>query len=112
VPCLIVAAAAAAQEAPPPPVEPELAPGSRLIEARADIGLSTMLAVGPAGFREMLAGFHEMDEHFRTTPFEGNRPSNTLLVDRLTPDSRSGATPADGLKIEVLAYAPSVRRLW
>jgi glucose-6-phosphate isomerase len=38
------------------------------------IGLSTMLAVGPEGFREMLAGFHAMDEHFRTTPFEQNLP--------------------------------------
>ncbi|MGL6096396.1 MAG: glucose-6-phosphate isomerase [Fimbriiglobus sp.] len=38
------------------------------------IGLSTMLAVGPAGFREMLAGFHAMDEHFRTAPFEKNLP--------------------------------------
>jgi glucose-6-phosphate isomerase len=38
------------------------------------IGLSTMLAVGPGGFREMLAGFHEMDEHFRTAPFERNLP--------------------------------------
>ena len=38
------------------------------------IGLSTMLAVGPAGFREMLAGFHEIDEHFRSAPFERNLP--------------------------------------
>lgn len=38
------------------------------------IGLSTMLAVGPAGFREMLDGFHTMDEHFRTTPFQKNLP--------------------------------------
>ena len=38
------------------------------------IGLSTMLAVGPDAFREMLAGFHEMDVHFRTTPFERNLP--------------------------------------
>jgi glucose-6-phosphate isomerase len=38
------------------------------------IGLSTMLAVGPAHFREMLAGFHAMDEHFRSTPFERNLP--------------------------------------
>ncbi len=38
------------------------------------IGLSTMVAVGPEQFREMLAGFHEMDEHFRTTPFERNLP--------------------------------------
>ena len=38
------------------------------------IGLSTMLAVGPDGFRDLLAGFHAMDEHFRTTPFERNLP--------------------------------------
>ena len=38
------------------------------------IGLSTMLAVGPDAFREMLSGFHEMDTHFRTTPFEKNLP--------------------------------------
>ena len=38
------------------------------------IGLSTMLAVGPAGFHEMLAGFHELDEHFRSTPFAQNLP--------------------------------------
>ncbi len=38
------------------------------------IGLSTMLAIGPEGFRAMLDGFHEMDEHFRNTPFEKNLP--------------------------------------
>jgi glucose-6-phosphate isomerase len=38
------------------------------------IGLSTMLALGPDGFRELLAGFHELDEHFRTTPFARNLP--------------------------------------
>jgi len=38
------------------------------------IGLSTMIAIGPAHFREMLAGFHAMDEHFRTAPFERNLP--------------------------------------
>jgi glucose-6-phosphate isomerase len=38
------------------------------------IGLSTMLAIGPDAFRDMLAGFHELDEHFRTTPFERNLP--------------------------------------
>jgi len=38
------------------------------------IGLSTMLAIGPDNFRAMLGGFHEMDEHFRTTPFERNLP--------------------------------------
>ncbi|HLH61230.1 MAG TPA: glucose-6-phosphate isomerase [Ktedonobacteraceae bacterium] len=38
------------------------------------IGLSLMIAIGPEQFREMLAGFHAMDEHFRTTPFERNLP--------------------------------------
>ncbi len=38
------------------------------------IGLSTMLAVGPDNFRALLSGFHQMDEHFRTTPFEKNLP--------------------------------------
>jgi glucose-6-phosphate isomerase len=38
------------------------------------IGLSTMLAVGPENFRAMLDGFHQMDEHFRTAPFERNLP--------------------------------------
>ena len=38
------------------------------------IGLSTMLAIGPDNFRAMLNGFHQMDEHFRTAPFEQNLP--------------------------------------
>jgi len=38
------------------------------------IGLSTMLAIGPQNFEAMLGGFHQMDEHFRTTPFEQNLP--------------------------------------
>ncbi len=38
------------------------------------IGLSTMLAVGADNFRAMLDGFHQMDEHFRTAPFEKNLP--------------------------------------
>ncbi|MEA2521588.1 MAG: glucose-6-phosphate isomerase, partial [Actinomycetota bacterium] len=38
------------------------------------IGLSTMLAVGPPNFRELLAGFHDMDQHFRTAPLERNLP--------------------------------------
>ena len=38
------------------------------------IGLSTMIAIGPENFRAMLNGFHQMDEHFRTTPFERNLP--------------------------------------
>jgi glucose-6-phosphate isomerase len=45
------------------------------------IGLSTMLAIGPEHFRAMLDGFHEMDEHFRTAPFEQNLP---LLLGLLT----------------------------
>jgi glucose-6-phosphate isomerase len=39
------------------------------------IGLSTMLAIGPDNFRAMLNGFHLMDEHFRSTPFERNLPA-------------------------------------
>jgi len=38
------------------------------------IGLSTMLAIGPENFQAMLSGFHQMDEHFCTTPFERNLP--------------------------------------
>ncbi len=38
------------------------------------IGLSTMIAIGPANFRDMLTGFHAMDEHFRTAPLEKNLP--------------------------------------
>ena len=38
------------------------------------IGLSTMVAIGPEQFTEMLAGFHEMDEHFRTAPLDRNLP--------------------------------------
>ncbi|HUO31826.1 MAG TPA: glucose-6-phosphate isomerase [Bryobacteraceae bacterium] len=38
------------------------------------IGLSTMIAIGPENFRAMLDGFHQMDEHFRTTPFVRNLP--------------------------------------
>ena len=38
------------------------------------IGLSTMVAIGPDNFRAMLSGLHEMDEHFRTAPFDRNLP--------------------------------------
>jgi glucose-6-phosphate isomerase len=38
------------------------------------IGLSTMLAIGPDGFRDLLAGFHALDEHFRKAPYERNLP--------------------------------------
>lgn len=44
------------------------------------IGLSTMLAIGPENFRAMLGGFHEMDEHFRTAPFERNLPALMGLI--------------------------------
>ncbi|MGC3996736.1 MAG: glucose-6-phosphate isomerase [Anaeromyxobacter sp.] len=44
------------------------------------IGLSTMLAVGPDGFRELLAGFHAMDEHFRTAPIARNLPALVGLI--------------------------------
>jgi glucose-6-phosphate isomerase len=44
------------------------------------IGLSTMIAIGPENFREMLEGFHAMDEHFRTTAFERNLPVLLALL--------------------------------
>ena len=62
------------------------------------IGLSLMIAIGPEQFREMLAGFHAMDEHFRTTPFEKNLPVllgligiwyNNFLVRRRWPFCRT-----------------------
>ena len=44
------------------------------------IGLSTMIAIGPENFRAMLDGFHEMDEHFRSAPFERNLPVLMALL--------------------------------
>jgi glucose-6-phosphate isomerase len=44
------------------------------------IGLSTMIAIGPDNFRELLAGFHEIDVHFRTAPFERNLPVLMALL--------------------------------
>ncbi|HTT87984.1 MAG TPA: glucose-6-phosphate isomerase [Acidimicrobiales bacterium] len=44
------------------------------------IGLSTMVALGPEGFNEMLAGFHDMDEHFRTAPLDRNLPVLMALL--------------------------------
>ena len=44
------------------------------------IGLSTMIAIGPENFGAMLEGFHQMDEHFRTTPFERNLPVLMALL--------------------------------
>jgi glucose-6-phosphate isomerase len=44
------------------------------------IGISTMLAIGPDHFRQMLRGFHQIDEHFRTTPFDRNVPVIMALL--------------------------------
>jgi len=44
------------------------------------IGLSTMIALGPDNFRQLLDGFHAMDEHFRTTPLESNVPALMGLI--------------------------------
>jgi glucose-6-phosphate isomerase len=61
------------------------------------IGLSLMLAVGPDNFREMLAGFHAMDEHFRTAPFDRNLP---VLLGLLT------VWYADFFRSETVAVLP------
>jgi glucose-6-phosphate isomerase len=61
------------------------------------IGLSTMLAIGPDNFQALLAGFHEMDEHFRTAPFERNLP---LLMGLLT------VWYADFWGVETIAVLP------
>ena len=75
------------------------------------IGLSTMLAIGPEHFRAMLDGFHQMDEHFRTAPFERNlpvlmgllggvvqrllrRPDRGGLAVRAVPEALPGLSPA------------------
>jgi glucose-6-phosphate isomerase len=61
------------------------------------IGLSTMIAVGPESFRELLAGFHAIDEHFRTAPFERNLP---VLMGLLT------VWYADFFQAETVAVLP------
>jgi glucose-6-phosphate isomerase len=61
------------------------------------IGLSLMLAIGPEHFRSMLAGFHEMDEHFRSAPLEQNLPIILGLV---------GIWYADFFRAESLAVLP------
>jgi glucose-6-phosphate isomerase len=61
------------------------------------IGLSTMLAVGPENFRALLDGFHQMDEHFRTAPFERNVP---VLLGLLT------VWYADFFGVETVAILP------
>lgn len=61
------------------------------------IGLSTMLAIGPENFRSMLDGFHQMDEHFRTAPFDRNLP---VLLGLLT------IWYADFFKAQTVAVLP------
>jgi glucose-6-phosphate isomerase len=61
------------------------------------IGLSTMIAVGPAAFRALLDGFHRMDEHFRTAPFDRNLPVLMGLI---------GIWNTDFLGAETVAVLP------
>jgi glucose-6-phosphate isomerase len=68
------------------------------------IGLSTMIAVGPAHFRAMLGGFHEIDEHFRTTPFARNLPVLMGLLSVWYNDFFGAATVA------VLPYEQYLKR--
>src|SRR6184192_4154207 len=68
------------------------------------IGLSTMLAVGPESYLEMLAGFHEMDEHFRTAPFEKNLPVLMALLSVWNTDFLGAETVA------VLPYENFLKR--
>jgi glucose-6-phosphate isomerase len=69
------------------------------------IGLSTMLAIGPEAFRSMLDGFHEMDEHFRTAPFERNLPVIKALLSIWYNNFFGAATQA------VLPYDQYLKRL-
>jgi glucose-6-phosphate isomerase len=68
------------------------------------IGLSTMIAVGPEAFQELLAGFHGMDEHFRTAPFECNLPVLMGLIGLWYADFFGAGTVA------VLPYDHYLRR--
>jgi glucose-6-phosphate isomerase len=68
------------------------------------IGLSTMLAIGPENFQAMLAGFHEMDEHFRTAPFAQNMPVLMGLLTVLYADFFNAQTQA------VLPYEQYLKR--
>jgi glucose-6-phosphate isomerase len=69
------------------------------------IGLSTMLAIGPDNFRAMLDGFHQMDEHFRTAPFEQNLPVLMGLLGIWYTDFFAAQTVA------VLPYEQYLKRL-
>jgi glucose-6-phosphate isomerase len=68
------------------------------------IGLSTMLAIGPENFEAMLAGFHAMDEHFRTAPFERNLPALLGLLGIWNTDFFTAETVA------VLPYEQYLKR--
>ncbi|MGN6113344.1 MAG: glucose-6-phosphate isomerase [Luteimonas sp.] len=68
------------------------------------IGLSTMLAIGPERFRELLAGFHAMDVHFREAPFEASLPVLVALLSIWNNDFLGAATVA------VLPYAQDLAR--
>jgi glucose-6-phosphate isomerase len=68
------------------------------------IGLSTMLAVGPENFRAMLAGFHQMDEHFRTAPLAKNLPVLMALLSIWNNDFLGAETVA------VLPYEQYLKR--
>ncbi len=68
------------------------------------IGLSTMIAIGPTHFRDMLAGFHAMDTHFREAPFERNLPVLMALIAIWNNDFLGAGTVA------VLPYAQYLKR--
>jgi glucose-6-phosphate isomerase len=68
------------------------------------IGLSTMLAIGPKHFRDMLAGFHAMDVHFRDSPFERNLPVTMALLGIWNTNFLDAATVA------VLPYEQYLKR--
>ncbi|HJZ60710.1 MAG TPA: glucose-6-phosphate isomerase [Miltoncostaeaceae bacterium] len=69
------------------------------------IGLSLMIAIGPEHFREMLAGFHLIDEHFRTAPLERNLPALLGLIGVWNGDFLGAATQA------VVPYSEHLARL-
>ena len=71
------------------------------------IGLSTMMAIGPDNFRAMLDGFHQMDEHFRTAPFERNLPVLMGLLARLV---QRLLRRADGRRVAVRAIPEALSR--
>jgi glucose-6-phosphate isomerase len=68
------------------------------------IGLSTMLAIGPENYAELLGGFHAMDEHFRTAPFERNLPVLMGLIGLWNNDFLGAQTVA------VLPYEQYLKR--